>query len=710
MRLAIVPLFLGVVCVLACGAQAPQTSFADRRDVWATGSAVAAGDVNNDGNQDLVAGIGELFSVELGNGDGTFRPGASFYVAPYGVFSFLLVDINKDGKLDILFAAASGVGLCYGNGDGTFQAPLFYAIPATEDNQAIVVGDFNGDGILDAATPGKSGIWILLGTPGGFSAPQLLPVTKMFTGAIGAADLNGDGKLDLVAVGGPGILVLLGNGNGTFGSPRGYPVPTGLFNFALADFNRDGHIDIATVTINSADASILLGNGDGTFKPAATAYLPGGLSVVAGDINGDGIPDLITQGVFIALGKGDGTFQKPTFHQVAAQATSAGSTATQVVLADLRNLHRLDIVTANNLSQTLSVLLNNGHGKFIDGEYLRAGGIPQCEAAADFNGDGKSDLAFGNGQGVTILLGTGKANPAYSLPGTQISLPGGYCVAVADFNHDGFQDLVVIGTTLPNAGTMAIFLGQGNGTFTAGQTFNLNVQPGYPLVGDFNGDGKLDIAISGNLLAFGNGDGTFQTPAPFIPDPGSYPNFTYLTAADLNGDGSLDIVTSDFVHGTIFVLLNQGNGTFTQSTFGTLVQCGSPSATQLADLNGDGRPDLAVLCSTGNFTIYFGNGNGTFRPGKIVTGGWVLGTGNLLIADLNGDGKPDLAALGDHSLYVLTGNGDGTFNTPVLFGVGSDPAFTTTSYLHGKPASSGMPDVVVTDRTGSILVLLNTTR
>ncbi len=706
-------LLIAAGSAVSCAGQTVQPSFLDRLDYRAASYTVAVRDVNHDGIPDLVSGnLDGGIAVQFGNGDGTFRPGPLLSVQPYSVFSLTLADINKDGNLDVVFATSTGVGLSFGNGDGTFQAPLFYSVGALEENEAIAVGDFNGDGIPDAATPGRSGVWILLGMAGGgFSAPQLIPVSGAGGLMIVVGDLNGDGKLDVVAGASPGIVVLLGKGDGTFGPPIGYSIPTGGNSLTLADLNGDGNLDLATVGQHSAYASILLGNGDGTFQSPTTTYLPGGFSIAAGDVNGHGIPDLVTQDVSVAFGNGDGTFQKPVFFAAGASAGAAGLTGTQVVLAKLKKKGGLDIVTANNAFATVSVLLNDGHGKFIDGEYLKVSGQPQCAQTADFNGDGKPDLAFGNGQGATVLLGTGKAKPAYSLPGTQVSVAGGYCVATGDFNNDGFTDLAVLATNgqIGN-GAIAIFLGRGDGSFVPGATINLNAAPGVAAaVADFNHDGNLDIAVSGNLLLFGNGDGTFQIPVPFVPNPGLYASFAGLASGHLKADGAPDIVIVDFVHNLVYELLNRGNGTFNQRTF-TPPICASPLVPRLADLNGDGNTDLAVLCQSNAVVTYLGNGDGTFQPPTSVPGFWTPYSYDLLVTDLSGDGSPDLAVTGDHSVFVYTGNGDGTFNPmPVLFGAGPTPASLAASHLHQKANSSGKPDISVVDFTGSVLVLLNTT-
>ena len=192
-------------------------------------------------------------------------------------------------------------------------------------------------------------------------------------------------------------------------------------------------------------------------------------------------------------------------------------------------------------------------------------------------------------------------------------------VAVGDFNGDGKPDLAV---TNSGSNSVSIFLGKGDGTFTLKSTFvNRSSGPGVIVVGDFNGDGKLDLAVAENLLIptplvpvmfrfQGNGDGTFTHSGTV----GSAANVTYSSIAvgDFNGDGIPDLAVTDHANGTVSIFLGNGDGVFTLKS--TLTTGMWPNSVVVGDFNGDGIPDLAVANyeSGGEVQIFIGNGDGTF--------------------------------------------------------------------------------------------------
>jgi hypothetical protein len=314
-------------------------------------------------------------------------------------------------------------------------------------------------------------------------------------------------------------------------------------NLVTADFNGDGHADVAV--LNDADASItvLLGNGDGTFNAAPVTYTgTGPAGLVVGDWNGDGKPDL---------------------------------------------------AITNDLAATVSVLLGNGDGTFTATVTSPATGLaPSGIATGDFNGDGNADLAVANygADTVTILLGHGDGTfTAAAVSPATGSKPSD--IVINDFNGDGKADAAITNFT---AATVTILLGNGDGTFTASTPQPAGSEPYLLVSGDFNGDGKPDLAISNYLSAslsilLGNGDGTFTAAAH--PATGTRP--FAMAIADLNQDGKTDIAVANYASNNLTLLLGNGDGTFTAST--TVPVTGNePIAIAAADLNGDGIPDLMV--------------------------------------------------------------------------------------------------------------------
>jgi len=345
-------------------------------------------------------------------------------------------------------------------------------------------------------------------------------------------------------------------------------------------------------------------------------------SIVSGDLRADGKSDLVvanpcvtvsscsTGQVSVLLGNGDGTFQP------AVSYASGGFGPDSVALADFNEDGKLDIVLANNceslascVNGSVSVLLGNGDGTFQPAvTYLSGGTEVYSVAVGDFDGDGKPDLVIANEcavvdncsiGSVSVLRGNGDGT--FQLA---VNFSAGFeplFVTVADLNGDGKPDLIVLNSSGPN-GSVGVLIGNGDATFQPIVNYASGaLNPLAVSIGDFNGDGKPDLAVanrcasntncsSGSLSVFiGNGDGTFQTPQVYATTGAPSP----LAAADFNGDGNLDLVAG------LTLLLGTGEGTFQTGQTLTSV-ASSPSSATVADFNGDGKPDLALayICST----------------------------------------------------------------------------------------------------------------
>jgi len=338
------------------------------------------------------------------------------------------------------------------------------------------------------------------------------------------------------------------------------------------------------------------------------------------------------------------------------------------------------------------------------------GSNPHSIAVGDFNGDGILDMVVANygGDSVSVLLGNGdgtfQTQATYATGSSPYSVANPYSVAVGDFNGDGKLDIVVANS----AGSSVLILrGNGDGTFQPRVSYTTGLYPSSVAVGDFNGDGKLDLIV-GNAggdtvsVLLGNGDGTFQSQVTYATgiDPFS------VAVGDFNGDGKLDIVVVNSEVGTVSVLLGNGDGTFrTQVIYATGTY---PSSVAVSDFNGDGKLDLVVsnegsIYAPGStVSVLLGNGDGTFQPQ--VTYGTGLFPISVAAGNLNGDGKLDIVAAnyGDNTVSVLIGNGDGTFQRQTTYAVGSNPFSSAVGDFNGD----GKLDIVTANESDNAVSVL----
>ncbi|MGA2136790.1 MAG: VCBS repeat-containing protein [Bryobacteraceae bacterium] len=713
-------------------AAAPPFSILTRTDLANPGSVdVVSADFNGDGIADIASLGATEIRIYLGVGHNHFRFGSAIPLpgSASGYNHLVLADFNQDGKPDL--AAFGGTGIVFlNNGDGTFTQSATLANTVSPAAAA----DFNGDGKPDLAVGLLIGdsysIAIFLGNGDGtFAPPTTIPGSS--PSCITAADVNNDGKADIVSC----YLVYLGNGNGTFSAGIPFTTPGPVDFLALADLNQDGKTDIVAIKqyVNGENENIgpvyvLYGNGNGTFQPAVQVHSDVGTLLPAaaiGDVNGDGLPDIVVLGsgglVGVLINKGSQGFERAEAVPVTYQYSLPWGA---VALANLAGGQHLDIIATGNASPWFSVLFQ-GHDTYKNVQTLPLSGVGQSITAynaipvaqADFNGDGLPDLAFLAEQNrvisITTMLRTDSpSDPFTPGPLTPITIPSGAIgpngLVTGDFNNDGKPDIAIC-YSVPNGGSFSgiveVYLGNGDGTFTqAPGQLDIPDVAFQMVTADFNGDGKADLAFSSGYVALGNGDGTFAAPIEFFPGNGDQ-YAVWIGVADFNHDGHPDIAFQvcqgcEFTP-TLLIFLGNGDGTFKPPAtynWNGLAQWGA-----IADINNDGNPDIVQVSAIEGpnqsiAAVFLGNGDGTFKPPSYVRDAWAGQPNQIIAADLNGDGRIDLAITDWwlNTVYLFPGNGDGTFGSQVELGGGLGPGWISSANLQGQ-TTPGFPDLFSVD-------------
>jgi hypothetical protein len=612
------------------------------------------------------------------------------------------------------------------------------------DPTALVSADLNGDGRPDVAvanyefaapgggTDGLSGFAILMNLgAGAFSAPTHYTVSNMGCWDIAVGDFDEDGDPDVVVPvadafweSGQRVELHLNDGSGAFPVSRSFSVGTAPTGVAVADFDGDGHLDLASSNFQNfqtdGSVSVLRGDGTGGFAPPATYTVdPRPFKLAAGDLDGDGRPDLAIahdwQQVSVLLNDGNGGFGAPLvydqlfpFHDAMIHGA--------IALGDSDRDGDLDIFYSNSdsepvgASQPRIVHLRN-HGGF----FSRAPDIaltdyssgPSDLTTADFDGNGWTDVAGLNfdarsydGLRVVLNDGAGGFGPVAAFPAGQAT----FALAVADVEGDGDADLL---SADRYSMAVTVHRNPGGGQFpvlapryASGTSSTLHL-----VAGDVDADGDRDLFASGEgfgtpgALIKSNGDGSFAAPVVITHSADYGRGVSNAKLRDLDGDGDLDLLYNDahtdfFTGYDFWTAFNDGSGTFGPLVEWDLGTCGNGDIDAF-DLDNDSDLDVVnaeeLGCGGGGTAnrlfIRLNNGDATFQPAYTVQ----IGTGPHALAggDFNADGNVDLVTThwmpyGQRDfLNVHLGNGDGTFQEEVAYTVGRGPRWIVVEDLNG---------------------------
>ncbi len=615
-------------------------------------------------------------------------------------------DFNRDGKMDWVVANAgdNNLWLYFGRGDGTADLPIIIPLPG-KTPVWIAAADLRANGITDliVAEADNGTIGVLPGKGDGTFSPEqdyFVPGAPTF---VVTGDFNRDGKVDVLAAlsGSSDIFAMLpGTGTGSLGSvvvsPVNAPISPLVVWLSVGDINRDGIPDAVFKESASGDVLAFLGKGDGSFAYKTTITADVGqvglayLTAEVGDINEDGCPDVITSDSFALaqtfIGSCDGTFSAPQ------PFFPLGDIGTSLLLKDLNGDGHLDIISGglfvSDLSlygdvagNLLSVLLGDGTGHFGQAQVYRGQPSMVALSLADLNGDGHLDVVSANqdDDSTTVFLNTGNAG---------FGPPRGYAIGYdfgivnspmsgpiqKDVNGDGRPDVVLLETPKFSGGNYALvtLINQGGGNYAAPARYDVFPDtyyvPGDFVLADFRNTGHPDFVGIGYAPQFAflsfarnNGDGTFA-PAVITNPPGAS---GILAVGDFNRDGKLDFVTSGAGSGSnlqgLHMFLGKGDGTFTPLpvlTYGG-AQDRWPVSIYAGDFNHDGKLDVIVrlyvnVVNSGVNGVFefIGNGDGTFQQPIVLFNN----SDPITVADVNGDQMPDMVVCSDPFDEPISGN------------------------------------------------------
>jgi uncharacterized protein (TIGR03437 family) len=609
-------------------------------------------DLNGDGRDDhvKVAFPTNGLIVELTTAAGTLAPRVS-YATGANPRSVLLGDFNKDGRLDaaVAFAGAvgqnnGGVSVLLGIGDGTFRAAANYAGGGSA--VGIGSGDFNGDGNLDLVAVKEAGVVsVLIGVGDGSFRAAVDYLAESGAASVLAADFTGDGRLDLAVANQDRdtVSIFVGSGTGTFSAAVRNVVGAAPAYLGAIDANLDGRWDLVVLHRQSATISMWLGQASGQLS-----FVNRVLSGL--DYNAFTIVQYESDPPMVLAP--DAARQRMLIHGIADDGRLSGEAAflvgvgaRAIVAGDFNGDRRLDLVT-NDGGARLSILLGRAGGGFSDPQTVTLESAAASLASADLNGDGRADLAVSLGTRIAILYG--QTNGSFAAGPSLLTTSRAEKVLIVDVDGDGRLDVVSIHSA---SNSVDIHYSSPGGTFAAAARLSTPGTPVAAAIGDLNGDGRIDAAAiytsatTATLQVYlRNADGSLRLPPP-VPLGVSA---TSLVMGDFTGDGKMDLAYAGLLENSpnflyrVAVLPGNGDGTYGNRI---LTNSGDfPVDLVTADFDKDGKADLlaAHCCGTSDLSRLYGNGDGSFRLQYLPGGSDPTA---MVSGDFDGDGRTDTAVL-----------------------------------------------------------------
>ena len=550
---------------------------------------VVIADLDNDNKLDIAVANYDHDSVIAllgdGNGNFIFYNTTFFNRSNLNPYSIATGDFNADNRSDIAIVNFdfNHVDIILNYKNFSFHSQTTYTTAFDSNPESVVIADLNKDSHQDIVVANylEDNIMIFFGHGDGtFSGGRFWSTGELSRPcSVVVNDMNNDTQLDIIVANYMGctIGVFLGDGNGSFSDMTTFSTAyeSKPYSVAVGDFNNDNRLDIAVVNYGTNNLGIFIGYGNGTFSSQiiySTGFGSKPHSIAIGDFNNDSRLDIVvanpfTNNIGVFMGHGDGTFSNQITYLAADNSMPAS-----VAVGDFNNDGRSDIIVANYMADTISLFLRHGNGAFSSAIIfsIDANSGPWSITIGDFNNDNRLDVAVANiwlGT-LAVFVGYGDGNfsnqMTYSIGSD--SMP--YSVAVADLNNDGHSDIAVA-----NFGTndVSIFMKEDDANFTIQITLSTTIasHPQSVAVGDFNKDGRLDIAVANYWLNnvgifLGDGHGTFLNQITYSTDVGSRPYS--IAIGDFNNDSRLDIVVANSKTNNIGVFLGYGNGTFSSQT------------------------------------------------------------------------------------------------------------------------------------------------